>query len=356
MTRPVLPPVPSEKKLYFGVLPGYATQNPTYRSNKILPASPGEKYYFWGKWEATFPIFPKKENPPPSAEEPQITYGPLLLSTLDHSGRPWPGIPVFPGAAGGRGGSDPPGRSRSLSQRVAGVESLAARLAGGGWTTSLWRLALVNATLFLLVLPAAAVSLACIGLALGGAAGAIFSNQPVPLERMVVAVIVAAVLLTILSIPATALGAYTRLAQRAVVLDGLGVRAALLCGVQIVRGCFREVFILWLVLTTFQLLYALVALPLVSFLAVTGMALAWIIGAGVYFVIQSLMEAQVAFIIAALLGGLVFVLVLYLPMWLVDGLAATYVSVSWTRAYRQMAAGLSGPGVGASPKRNLHAD
>lgn len=226
----------------------------------------------------------------------------------------------------------------------------------GGWTTSLWRLALVNATLFLLVLPAAAVSLACIGLALGGAAGAIFSNQPVPLERMVVAVIVAAVLLTILSIPATALGAYTRLAQRAVVLDGLGVRAALLCGVQIVRGCFREVFILWLVLTTFQLLYALVALPLVSFLAVTGMALAWIIGAGVYFVIQSLMEAQVAFIIAALLGGLVFVLVLYLPMWLVDGLAATYVSVSWTRAYRQMAAGLSGPGVGASPKRNLHAD
>lgn len=219
-----------------------------------------------------------------------------------------------------------------------------------GWTSAVWRLALVNGVLFLISLPAAAASLACIVLAMGGAAGReLFSNQPVPVERMVAAVVVVTVLLTILSIPATALGVYTRLVQRAVALDGLGVRAALLRGVQIVRCCFRDVFTLWLVLTTFQLLYALVALPLVSFLAVTGMALAWIVGAGVYFVFQSLMEAQAAFVIAALLGGLVFGLVLYAPMSLVDGLAATYVSVSWTRAYRQMAAGLLGSGAGIRP-------
>jgi len=201
------------------------------------------------------------------------------------------------------------------------------------WAGMTWRLVAVHLLIMLAALPVVIAALACMAVPLGGE---LFSGWPVPTGRMVVAVGWALVILVILSVPLSAAGAYVRLVQRAVVLESCGTLAALRRGLDMARRHSQEMFTLWLVLGTFQMLYALVVLPLVSFLAVAGMALAWLVGALVFFVFDAFMTAQGAYCIAVLLGALVFLLVLYLPISLVDGLMATYVSVSWTRTYRKI--------------------
>ncbi len=202
-----------------------------------------------------------------------------------------------------------------------------------GWAGMTWRLAAIHLLVTLAALPAGIAALACMAVPLGGG---LFRGAPIPTGRMAIAVGWAMIILVILSVPLSALGAYVRLAQRAAVLENCGALAALRRGLAVARRHAQEVFTLWLVLGTLQLLYALVILPLVSFLAIAGMALAWLVGALIFFAADLLAASLSAYWVAVVAGGLVFVLVLYLPMSLVDGLMSTYVSVSWTHTYRKL--------------------
>lgn len=206
-----------------------------------------------------------------------------------------------------------------------------------GWTKAAWRLANIQMVVFLAMLPLFIPCLACAGAPLFGGifSGDLSFNEPVSYARILVVILLVLLILIILSIPLSLVGPYVQIAQRAVVLDGLGVFPALRRGWEVARGHSADVFTLWLVGALLSFAFWLVVLPLVGILAVGGMVAAWVFGAGVYGLIAQVLEAQISFFIAVSADGLLFLIVLFLPVGLLDGLMSTAMAVSWTRAYRK---------------------
>jgi len=136
-------------------------------------------------------------------------------------------------------------------------------------------------------------------------------------------------------IVSAALSLLKRFIYRGCVLEGAGVIDAIKLGYTLVREHFKDVIIMWLILIGIGLGFALLMIPIVLLLLAIGAVVAGVMGLTVGG-ISSIFAGDTQSLVAGMVAGVpIFFLVLILPVGFLSGLKETYVSSSWTLAYRE---------------------
>jgi hypothetical protein len=206
-----------------------------------------------------------------------------------------------------------------------------------GWSRDAWRLFLIDLAIGVPIFLAVVILLGCavVPLFIGGN---IIANGPNPLG-IVAAIGIGFLLLFTMMVVGLALSILMNFIRRVCVLEGLGVGASIRGGWKLVRSHFKDVILMWLIVLGIQIAY-LVAIIIPAILLVgIGLVLGGGIGVVTYLLTHLATAALSApWIVAGILGGTIFILVLAIPLTFVAGLKQTYLSTTWTLAYRDIQA------------------
>ena len=133
--------------------------------------------------------------------------------------------------------------------------------------------------------------------------------------------------------------------KRACALDNQGMVAAFRQGITLTRRHLKDVGMLWLVWMCIRLLWVplgiLIVILLVPFFLLTtlaGLALGGLPATLVATVTSLFMGGATPWIMGALVGVPIFIVVMASPMLFVNGLVEVYMSSIWTLAYRDLRA------------------
>jgi len=213
-----------------------------------------------------------------------------------------------------------------------------------GWSRESWRLFLVDLVVFL---PAFALGAFAFGTAIVPII-AFSSGMP---ARGVLGLVASIGLILLFILFALVLGALVSLVKpvvfRKIVLEEQGVFEGIKSGWQMFRSAWKEYGLLWLILTGIDLIWPLVMFPF--FLVAGGIGL--LLGGGVTFLTGGrLIEAgDPSMVWSIVLGGILFLIVLIVPLAFLGGLREVFQSSSWTLAYRELKAeGLLADGNGGA--------
>lgn len=202
-----------------------------------------------------------------------------------------------------------------------------------GWSRAAWKLFLIDllidipaglAFLLLLMVAAAPLLLFTTGNIVAGIVGAMTTGGFYFLLIVLALVI------------GEALRLLKHFARRACALDEQGVGASISQGYAMARGHLRDVGLMWLITVAVR-----IAWPIAMFLVAFLLALAGILVGGILALIVGgiatlMAEATTAWIIGGVTGGVIFMLVLVLPLIFFDGLREVFLSSTWTLTYRQL--------------------
>jgi hypothetical protein len=194
-----------------------------------------------------------------------------------------------------------------------------------GWSRQAWRLFVVD---FVINVPVAIVGLALLAVAAlpflvwlshVTALKAIGTLVGVALELLVILALVVVGLLLSLVMP------YVR---RLVVLEKQGVRAAVRRGVALVRATLIDTGLMWLILAGLRIVWSIVMIPVVIVILVMAGVVGGVPAGLIYLASQT-------WVVPAIVGGLLF-LVVFIPLVaFVAGLFEAYTSTAWTLTYRE---------------------
>ena len=202
-----------------------------------------------------------------------------------------------------------------------------------GWSRPAWRLFLIDLIIYL---PVALVFIvlfvfAALPAILGSLSGATLTVAGViSTIGLVFLLIFLAILVTV------ALSLVMEIMRRVCVLRSTGVMDAIRQGWQMVRRNLKDVAILWLILIGIQIGFFIITIPIVLVLVAIGLVAGGGVGVAVYLLVQSLVSVTAGWVMAAIIGGLLFILILALPLLFLGGLKETYLSTTWTLAYREL--------------------
>ncbi len=107
-------------------------------------------------------------------------------------------------------------------------------------------------------------------------------------------------------------------------------QTAFLRGWQLLRAEWKDVGLMWLILVGVNLVYGLGSVLVGLFLVAGALVLGSVFGLLVNAVSGGSLAAS------AIVGGIIFLLVLGLPLVFAKGLLETYISSAWTLAYREL--------------------
>jgi hypothetical protein len=202
-----------------------------------------------------------------------------------------------------------------------------------GWSREAWRLFLAD---LLLTLPVAVVFIVLFGCAaLPVLLSALSNAEPAP--GAIIATIGMAFLVIFLAIVVSiVIGLIRELVYRQVVLGGHGPASAIAEAWRLLRRRFKDVGILWLILVGVTFGFGLGSAIVGFLLAIVALLTGGGVGAGLFFLIRAASGEIAAWVTAILSGGLVFMLVLGLPLTFLRGLKLVFDSSTWTLAYREL--------------------
>jgi len=204
-----------------------------------------------------------------------------------------------------------------------------------GWSRSAFRLFLID---LLIGLP---VAVAFILLSLlasaplllwatkSTAAGALGTATTIGLGLLVVLLaIVVAVILAVLK----------PFLRRVCVLEGLGVTESIRQGYAVVRHNLRDIGLMWLITFGLRIGWAILMIPVVLLLLVVSGALGGLLALLAGGLTGLALEGAAPWVVAAVVGIPVFILMMAVPLALLGGLFETYLSSTWTLTYRELRA------------------
>lgn len=202
-----------------------------------------------------------------------------------------------------------------------------------GWSRAAWKLFLID---LLIDIPAALAFLVLFLIA--------FAPLLLWTTQSTVAGIIGTVttsgLFLLLIIAAIAAGEALRLlkhfARRACTLDELGVGASVNKGYTLARSHLKDVGLMWLITAAVRFLWPIALIPAVLLLMLAGILagglLALIVG-GITVLVSG---SATAWIVGGVTGGVIFMLVLALPLIFLEGLREVFLSSTWTLTYREL--------------------
>ena len=125
--------------------------------------------------------------------------------------------------------------------------------------------------------------------------------------------------------------------HRACVLEDLGVFDSLRRGFEVVRQHLGDVAIMWLIMVGVGLAWMVVLIPVMLLLVLVGALVGGIPALAVGAFVHLLFSSEAApWILGALVGLPIFMLVVGLPSLFLNGLFETFKSTTWTLTYREL--------------------
>jgi hypothetical protein len=151
--------------------------------------------------------------------------------------------------------------------------------------------------------------------------------------------------ISLLIVVNTALSLLVQVIRRASGVDGLGVFASIGKGFSVVRGHFKETILVWLIWLGLRLAWMvasvpvlIVLLPIMLLFIVAGALLGAVPAILVGSLFQPFLTGPFPWIVGALIGLPIFILVMIAPMLFLAGLVEVAKSSLWTLTYRELSA------------------
>ena len=130
--------------------------------------------------------------------------------------------------------------------------------------------------------------------------------------------------------------------RRAAVLEDLGVFDSIRRGFVLVRGRLGDIVIMALILFALSLAWTVVMIPIFILLVLAGIVLGGLPALLAGFLANLFTQGATPWIVGALVGVPIFLLVLVVPGGFLSGLAQVFKSSAWTLTYREVLV-LGGP-------------
>jgi len=168
----------------------------------------------------------------------------------------------------------------------------------------------------------------------------VWLTKSTPLQVLGTVVSVGLILLLIFAaiLVKLALGLVLLFARRAIALEDLGVIESIRRGYEIVRGHLMDVLIMGLIMFGISILWTLVMIPIVLAVILVAAVIAGLPALLVGGIAGLFTEGATPWIVAAIVGLPLFLVVVIIPSALVKGWHQVFSSSAWTLTYREVLA------------------
>lgn len=202
-----------------------------------------------------------------------------------------------------------------------------------GWSRAAWRLFLIDLVINLPIFLAFILFFGCAALPV--LLKTLAGQQPT-MPGIIASVGFVFLLIFVAIIINVVLSLVLEIIRRVGVLQGSDAITSIRQGLEVIRGNFKDVFIMWLILLGIKVGFFIALIPVAILLAALGLFVGGGVGFLFYTIFQATTSTLVAWIAAVLSGGILFILVLAIPMLFLEGLRETYLSSTWTLTYREL--------------------
>lgn len=202
-----------------------------------------------------------------------------------------------------------------------------------GWSRAAWRIFLLELLIGITAFLGIALSLGCIALPFLMAGGV---DKNWSIGAIVAGVGLFFMLVFMVILFALAVSIILEPVYRACVLENLGVGQSISRGWRLVKANFKDLILMWLILFGIQIAFLIVMIPVALIIGGIGLVLGGGLGLAVFFLSKAISDASLAWIPAAVVGGLLFMVLFGAPMTFINGLKETYLSTTWTLTYREL--------------------
>ncbi len=205
-----------------------------------------------------------------------------------------------------------------------------------GWSRAAWRLFLIDLVIALASWIAIVLLMIVAALPL-----LVWFTDSVPLQILgtVTTIGLAVLFITVLIVIGIALSLLSQFFHRASALENLGVIASIRRGFEVVRQRLGDVIIMALILFGLGLVWFFVMIPVFLLLLVVGTILAGLPALLVGMLVNLFIaQGAVPWIVAAVIGLPIFILIFGAPSLFLGGLAEVFKSSTWTLTYREAVA------------------
>ncbi|HEX7432610.1 MAG TPA: hypothetical protein VF326_03065 [Anaerolineaceae bacterium] len=215
-----------------------------------------------------------------------------------------------------------------------------------GWSRSAWRLFLIDLiiyvpfTLVILILFGCAAIPVLIGLLAGTTPTILGIIGTIGLFFL---------FLFLIFLASLVLASFMEVIRRVCVIQEKGGMESIRQGWRLVRQNLKDIFLMWLILLGIRIGYGLVLIPITLLMVLVGILVGGGVGLLSYFGVPALSTLIIGIAVAVAIGLVIFIAILSIPLLFLNGLLQTYLSTSWTLAYRDISPvfpGVSEPTLG----------
>jgi hypothetical protein len=164
------------------------------------------------------------------------------------------------------------------------------------------------------------------------------NNRAMGFLGTIITVGLAVFLIFLTIVVAIALGLVSQFMRRAAVLEDRGVFDAIRRGFELVRSRLGDIVVMGLILFGLGLGWAIVMIPVVLLLVMVAALIGGLPALLVGFIANQFVQGALPWVIAAIVGTPVFLLVLVAPLLFLNGLAEVFKSSTWTLTFREVLA------------------
>ena len=204
-----------------------------------------------------------------------------------------------------------------------------------GWSRRAWRIFLID---LVVVLPLIVAFTLIFLLAFAPLLFWASRNAVVGIFATVVSIGLIFLGILILIVVAIAVKLLLRFARRACALEDLGVFESIRRGYDVIRAHLKDVGLMWLIMLGVNIAVFVVIIPIVVVVLIAG----GLAGGAVLLVVRGMVglfaSVAAAWVVAAVLAILTFLVVMIVPLTFVGGLRQVFQSTTWTLTYREVTA------------------
>ena len=215
-----------------------------------------------------------------------------------------------------------------------------------GWSRTAWRLWLID---LLIDVPAGSAALLLLLVALAPLLLWTTKSTTAGVIGTVAAIGLGFLAMLVIIVAAVGLNLIKLFARRVCALEGLGVTASVRHGYAMLRRNLKDVGVMWLIMAGVHIGWPIAIAPVVILLIAVGVLL----GGGSLLAMRGLtglaLSEAAAWIVAGVAAGVLFILVLAVPLTFLDGLKETFLSSTWTLTYRELRVLRETSGLEAAP-------
>jgi hypothetical protein len=204
-----------------------------------------------------------------------------------------------------------------------------------GWSRQAWRMFLIDLLVFLALLLTLLLALLIVATPL-----LLYLTQQdwARILGTVVAGALALVVAILTVLVVIALSLLLQFVHRAVVLEDLGVMDALRRGWAVLRGRLSDGMVMGVILFALELAWIVVMIPIFLLLSLAGVVLGGLPGLLVGGIASAFLQGPWPWILGGVIAFPIFLVVVFVPLLFLGGLAEVFKSSTWTLTYREMIA------------------